>query len=95
MPIRVACFAIDDHSPHTDLYLSPLHRARRRRCLVDSLPVAPLAICSVSGPHLSPPGRFRRDNRSVLESVTSRKHSILNRVDPVSLRVAEDNKTDS
>jgi Hint domain len=26
MPIRVGCFAIDDHSPHSDLYLSPLHR---------------------------------------------------------------------
>jgi hypothetical protein len=25
MPIRVARFAIDDHSPHSDLYLSPLH----------------------------------------------------------------------
>jgi len=25
MPIRVACFAIDDQSPHRDLYLSPLH----------------------------------------------------------------------
>jgi hypothetical protein len=25
MPIRVACFAIDDHSPRSDLYLSPLH----------------------------------------------------------------------
>jgi hypothetical protein len=25
MPIRVARFAIDDHSPHCDLYLSPLH----------------------------------------------------------------------
>jgi hypothetical protein len=25
MPIRVARFAIDDHSPHGDLYLSPLH----------------------------------------------------------------------
>jgi hypothetical protein len=25
MPIRVAPFAIDDHSPHSDLYLSPLH----------------------------------------------------------------------
>jgi len=25
MPIRVARFAIDDHSPHNDLYLSPLH----------------------------------------------------------------------
>jgi hypothetical protein len=25
MPIRVARFAIDDHTPHRDLYLSPLH----------------------------------------------------------------------
>ena len=25
MPIRVARFAIDDQSPHSDLYLSPLH----------------------------------------------------------------------
>jgi hypothetical protein len=25
MPIRVSRFAIDDHSPHSDLYLSPLH----------------------------------------------------------------------
>jgi hypothetical protein len=25
MPIRVAPFAFDDHSPHSDLYLSPLH----------------------------------------------------------------------
>jgi hypothetical protein len=25
MPIRVARFAIDDHSPHSDLYLSPMH----------------------------------------------------------------------
>jgi hypothetical protein len=25
MPIRVARFAMDDHSPHSDLYLSPLH----------------------------------------------------------------------
>src|SRR5262245_56580599 len=25
MPIRVARFAIDEHSPHSDLYLSPLH----------------------------------------------------------------------
>jgi hypothetical protein len=25
MPIRVARFAIDDHTPHCDLYLSPLH----------------------------------------------------------------------
>jgi Hint domain len=25
MPIRVARFAIDEHSPHNDLYLSPLH----------------------------------------------------------------------
>jgi hypothetical protein len=25
MPIRVARFAIDDRSPHSDLYLSPLH----------------------------------------------------------------------
>jgi hypothetical protein len=25
MPIRLARFAIDDHSPHSDLYLSPLH----------------------------------------------------------------------
>jgi hypothetical protein len=25
MPVRVARFAIDDHSPHSDLYLSPLH----------------------------------------------------------------------
>ena len=25
MPIRVASFAIDDHTPHRDLYLSPLH----------------------------------------------------------------------
>ena len=25
MPIRVLRFAIDDHTPHTDLYLSPLH----------------------------------------------------------------------
>jgi hypothetical protein len=25
MPIRVARFAIDDHSPHGDLYLSPSH----------------------------------------------------------------------
>jgi len=25
MPIRVTRFAIDDHSPHSDLYLSPLH----------------------------------------------------------------------
>jgi hypothetical protein len=25
MPVRVARFAIDDHSPHCDLYLSPLH----------------------------------------------------------------------
>src|SRR5262249_36251951 len=25
MPIRVARFAIDDHTPHGDLYLSPLH----------------------------------------------------------------------
>jgi hypothetical protein len=25
MPIRVARLAIDDHSPHSDLYLSPLH----------------------------------------------------------------------
>src|SRR3974390_2649595 len=25
MPIRVARFAFDDHSPHGDLYLSPLH----------------------------------------------------------------------
>jgi hypothetical protein len=25
MPIRIARFAIDEHSPHSDLYLSPLH----------------------------------------------------------------------
>jgi hypothetical protein len=25
LPIRVARFAIDDHTPHRDLYLSPLH----------------------------------------------------------------------
>jgi hypothetical protein len=25
MPVRVASFALDDHSPHSDLYLSPLH----------------------------------------------------------------------
>jgi hypothetical protein len=25
MPVRVARFAIDDHTPHCDLYLSPLH----------------------------------------------------------------------
>jgi hypothetical protein len=25
MPIRVGPFALDDHSPHSDLYLSPLH----------------------------------------------------------------------
>jgi hypothetical protein len=25
MPIRVMCFAIDDHTPHCDLYLSPYH----------------------------------------------------------------------
>jgi Hint domain len=25
MPIRVARFAIDDHTPYRDLYLSPLH----------------------------------------------------------------------
>ncbi len=25
MPIHVACFAIDDHSPRSDLYLSPMH----------------------------------------------------------------------
>jgi Hint domain len=25
LPIRVARFAIDDHSPHSDPYLSPLH----------------------------------------------------------------------
>jgi Hint domain len=36
MPIRVARFAINDRSPHSDLYLSPLHRVFFNEALIQA-----------------------------------------------------------